>query len=55
MTEAQFREELHNSWLSLKQGSSHQIMCMLQEKMGQIDTAFILNWVPEQGRFFILY
>lgn len=29
-------------------------MRMLQGKMGEINKAFILNWVPEQGGYLIL-
>lgn len=54
LMEVQFREELQNSWLSLKQGRSNYIMRMLQGKMGKINKAFILNWVPEQGEVFYL-
>lgn len=48
--EEDFRKELSASNITLSQGDKEKILLrVLSSAFGKINTAYILNWTPEQG------
>ncbi len=48
LTEQYFREELSKSWDGLRE-QGNELLPILQDRLGLIDSAFVMNWTPEQG------
>lgn len=47
LAEQSFREELSKSWNGLRE-PGNQLFSILEDKLGLISSAFVLNWTPEQ-------
>lgn len=48
LAEQSFREELSKSWDGLR-GQGNKLLPILQDRLGLIDSAFVMSWTPEQA------
>ena len=48
LAEQLFRQELSRSWSGLGE-QGNRVLPILQNRLGTINSAFVLNWTPEQA------